>query len=94
MPAVSRLGDLSTGHGGWPARPSTSASPNVFVNGIAVNRVGDTWATHDNDGDDHDGTTSSGSGTVLVNGLKVARIGDAISCGDKIATGSGNVFAN
>jgi uncharacterized Zn-binding protein involved in type VI secretion len=36
MPAVSRLGDNCTGHGCWPPRPSTGASPNVRVNGIAA----------------------------------------------------------
>ena len=44
MPAVTRKGDSCTGHGCFPARPSTSGSPDVFVNGIAVHRQGDSWA--------------------------------------------------
>lgn len=40
MPAVTRLGDQCTGHGCFPARPSTSAATSVFINGIAVHRVG------------------------------------------------------
>ena len=46
MPGVSRLGDVCTGHGCFPSRPSTGASPNVFVNGIPVHRQGDSWAPH------------------------------------------------
>jgi uncharacterized Zn-binding protein involved in type VI secretion len=46
MPAVVRLGDMSTGHSCFPPRPNTEASPNVFVNGKGVHRVGDAWAIH------------------------------------------------
>lgn len=95
MPAVTRLGDMSTGHGSWPARPSTSASGNVFAEGIAVHRVGDSWAVHCNPVPQcHDGVLSAGSGTVFVNGQPIGRIGDPISCGDTVATGASTVFAN
>lgn len=95
MPAVARLGDLSTGHDGWPARPNNQASPDVFVNGIAVHRQGDSWEIHCKSGADcHDGITSAGSPTVFVNGVAVARVGDPISDGDEIATGSSDVFVN
>ena len=46
MPPVTRLGDNCTGHGSFPPRPSSGASPDVFVNGIAVHREGDSWAPH------------------------------------------------
>lgn len=46
MPGVVRLGDMSTGHGCWPGRPSIEASTNVFVNGRGVHRLGDSWAVH------------------------------------------------
>ena len=93
---VTRKGDKSTGHGPYKPRASTSGSPNVFVNGIAVVRETDTWAPHTpppNDvhaGETH--TTTSGSGTVKVNGLQLARIGDPVE-GDTIGAGSSNVFA-
>jgi len=94
MPAITRLGDMSTGHGSWPPRPSTAASSDVFVNGIAVHRVGDSWAVHCNTKPScHAGTLASGSGGVFVNGQPVGRIGDSISCGDVVAAGSGDVFA-
>lgn len=93
MPAVARLGDKDTGHGSWPPRPSTSGSPNVFINGIAALRVDDTYGPHTSGSNTHSGTVVSGSGTVKVNGKSLARIGDDVSCGSAIAQGSPNVFA-
>lgn len=97
---VTRVGDKTTGHGPYKPRAAVEGSPNVFVNGIAVNRVGDKWAPHGSspayNGDPHPGegshTTSAGSGTVFANGKAVARIGDPVE-GDTIAAGSSNVFA-
>lgn len=95
MPAVSRLGDLSTGDPcGAPPRPSAAGSPNVFVNSIAVHREGDAWVEHAcPSSSPHGAVTVSGSGTVFVNGHAISRIGDPISCGSSIASGSPNVFA-
>lgn len=94
MPAVTRLGDNCTGHGCWPPRPSTSASPNVFVNSIKVHRQGDSWATHCCGPACHASNLASGSSTVFVNGKQIGRIGDPVVCGSVVAVGSGNVFAN
>jgi len=95
MPAVSRLGDNCTGHGCWPPRPSTGASPNVRVNGIAVHRQGDAWAAHTcpTIPETHASVLAAGSTTVRVNGKQLARIGDPVACGSSIAQGSANVFA-
>lgn len=94
MPAVTRLGDLGTGHGAFPPRTSTSGSPNVFVNGIAVHRQGDSWAVHcDPTLACHGGTLAAGSATVFVNGLPIGRVDDPVDCGSLVASGSGNVFA-
>jgi uncharacterized Zn-binding protein involved in type VI secretion len=92
MPAVTRLGDVCTGHGCFPSRPNVSASPNVFVNGIPVHRVGDSWDTHCC-GVCHSSVLASGSATVFANIKQVGRIGDAVACGSTVASGSGNVFA-
>lgn len=95
MPAVARLGDQCTGHGCWPPRPSTGASPNVFVNGIAVHRQGDAWAPHTCPSipETHASVLAAGSSTVYVNGKQIGRIGDPVACGSSVASGSGNVFA-
>lgn len=94
MPAVTRLGDLGTGHGAWPPRASTGGSSNVFVNGIPVHRKGDSWAVHcDSTPSCHAGALADGSSTVFVNGLPVGRVGDPVDCGSAVAAGSPNVFA-
>jgi uncharacterized Zn-binding protein involved in type VI secretion len=95
MPPVTRLGDLCTGHGCWPSRPSVSGSPNVFVNGVAAHRQGDAWAAHTCPAipETHASVLASGSGTVFVNGKQLGRIGDPVACGSSVATGSPDVFA-
>jgi len=95
MPAVSRLGDLSTADPcGAPPRPSNSASPNVFANSIPVHRQGDSWEPHAcPSASPHGATTVSGSSTVFANGKQLSRIGDPISCGSTIAQGSSDVFS-
>ena len=94
MPAVTRLGDLCGGHGAFPPRTSTSASSNVFINGIGAHRKGDSWSVHcDPSPSCHAGALADGSATVFVNGLPLGRIGDPVDCGSSVATGSPNVFA-
>lgn len=93
MPAVVRRGDACTGHGCFPGRPNTNASPNVFVNGIGAHRQGDAWGFHKCGKKGHQGALASGSSTVFVNGRPLGRIGDPVSCGSAAANGSGNVFA-
>ena len=97
MPAVTREGDQCTGHGCHPPRPSTSGSPNVYINGIPAHRVGDTWAVHCCPTPSpacHDSVLASGSPTVNVNDKPLGRIGDSVACDSVVAQGSGNVFAN
>ena len=66
-------------------------SPDVFVNGARVHRVGD--------GDSHGGIQAEGSPTTFANNRKVARIGDKHG-GDDFhppspeATGSPDVWAD
>lgn len=96
MPGVVRLGDVSAGHPHcYPSRPNTEASPDVYVDGRAVHRLGDAWAVHGAcpNHTPHDGVASSGSATVFVNGKAICRIGDSISCGDTMAEGSSDVIA-
>lgn len=93
MPAVVRLGDMCTGHQGFPPRPSDSASPDVFINNIPAVRVGDHWVPHSAGRSTHDGVQSIGSATVFVNNMPLARVGDEISCGSYNAQGSPNVFS-
>ena len=92
MPAVTRLGDVCTGHGCYPPRVNDEASTDVFVNGIGVHREGDHWVTHCCGRSCHDSVLAKGSSTVFVNGIPAARIGDPVACGSLSAQGSPNVF--
>jgi len=92
MPAVTRLGDICTGHGCYPPRVNDEASLDVFVNGIGVHREGDHWVTHCCGPACHDSVLAKGSSTVYVNGIPASRIGDLVACGSLSAQGSPNVF--
>lgn len=79
-------------------------SPNVFVNGKSVIRVGDIFPTHNfipgSPVAPHNFVSAQGSTTVIVNGLALSRGpsagpspgGDQTSCSDTIGTGSPNVI--
>lgn len=94
MPAVTRLGDLDTGHDACGPTALNSGSGNVYVNGKKVGRVNDTYDPH---GcivhAPHSGVIASGSSTVYVNGRQIGRIGDPVSCGGSVKVGSSNVYA-
>ncbi len=92
MAEVTRKGDICSGHGCWPPRPSSQGSGNVFINGIPAHRHGDGWDPH-TCGSTHSSNLAAGSSTVFVNGLQLGRIGDPVACGSTVATGSGDVYA-
>lgn len=99
MPAVSRIGDVSTidtSPCSAPPRPLIEGSPNVFVNGIPVSRMTDAYEEHYCLGasQPHTAIATQGSQTVFINGLAVHRITDMISCGSVSDQGSPNVFAD
>lgn len=98
MPAVSRLGDMSTGHGCFPptALIQTPVSK-TFFNGIkpAVVDSACQHATHCCGITCHSGASrspSAGASKTFIEGKPAARIGDNIACGDAIAEGSTNSF--
>lgn len=93
MPAVTRKGDICTGHACFPPRSSTSGSSDVLINGKPAHRQGDGWEVHTCDDKAHDGELIGGSGSVYVNGKPLGRIGDFVSCGSASAQGSEDVFA-
>lgn len=93
MAAAVRIGDRSTGHC-FESRPNFQGSPNVFINGKAVHRVGDSWPIHTCGKQKHGSVTAQGSPNVFINGKAAARVGDRLSCGDICGQGSPNVFIN
>lgn len=95
LPAV-RLGDICTGHDCYVPRANTTASLDVFINGLGAHRVGDVWAPHactpPTPSIPHRSVLKGGSPSVFVNGLSLGRVGDAIECGSACAEGSPDVF--
>lgn len=87
---VVRRTDLCSGHGCYPPRPSATWSPNVFVNGLEVERYSDTMEVHCC-GDCHSGV-HIGTGTVYANSLVIQAQDDPISCGSICDECSSNVF--
>lgn len=89
---ITRLGDVSTGHGCHSPTVSVQASSNVLANSIGVVTVGDNYAPHTCGNDVHADVASKGSSTVLVNGKPAMRIGDLLSPAGFVAAGSHSVF--
>lgn len=92
MPAGTRIGDVCSGHDGFPPRTCDQGSTDVFINGLGVNRVGDRWIEHCDSNSCHESVLATGSSTVFVNGIAVGRVGDSIACGSVVAQGSSNTF--
>jgi len=95
MPAICRLGDYETGHDLCPPVPCVTASPDCYVNGIAIHRLGDLWQTHGcKQHPSHQDSTIGASPNCFVNGIPIARVGDAVSNGASVRDGSPNCFVN
>jgi uncharacterized Zn-binding protein involved in type VI secretion len=96
LPPAHRRGDIGSGHAcHFPPSAATGGSPNVFVNGKPLMRVGDSYQAHGCSScpePSHGRALAKGSSTVFINGQPAGRIGDAIDCGGKAAQGSPNVF--
>ena len=98
MPAVSRIGDMSTGHGCFaPTALVQTPVTKTFFNGKLASVVNTACqhAPHSCGITTHSGSTrspSSGASKTFIEGKLAARIGDNIACGDAIAEGSPNSF--
>jgi len=91
---IVRKGDMGDGADGFTPRANIEGSPNVFVNGLEVHRIGDAWPLHCKPkAGCHTSVLAEGSNTVFANGKGVGRIGDAQSCGAHAIQGSSNVFS-
>lgn len=82
-----------SGHGCYPERPSSSWSPDVFVNNKAVERYSDTMQPHCCNGICHSGI-HVGKHTVYANNLDIQVCGDPIDCGSTCAECSSDVFVD
>ena len=96
MPKAHRRTDIGSGHGcHFPPTPAIGGSPDVYVNGRKLMRVGDKYVPHPcvvGHSGPHDRALADGSKSVYVNGKKAGRKGDPIDCGGNAQTASDNVY--
>ena len=98
MPAVSTIGDKSTGHGCFaPTALITTPVAKTYFNGklAAVVDSNCRFAAHSCGITTHNTSIripTGGASKTYIEGKKAARIGDSIQCGDAIAQGSSNSF--
>lgn len=85
MPAITRKGDLCTGHPPYAPRAAIQGEASFTVAGKEVHLAGHSWAPHP-----HPGKLASGATGFTVKGKAVGRVGDPIDCGSKVATGEGS----
>ncbi|WP_429123580.1 type VI secretion system PAAR protein [Aeromonas veronii] len=90
-PSIALLGDIGTGHDGFPPTPVIAASPDVFLDGKPVARQGDSLACHSaTNTPPHPRSIAGGVNSVLVNGKPIAVTGTGVDCGGVIiGSGSG-----
>ena len=94
MPAATREGDLTSGHGCFPPTAITSTpASKTFINNKLASVIGASVAIHYCGTTTHAGrTVTSGSSKVIIEGKEATRIGDSINCGDTVGQGSDNVI--
>lgn len=86
--------DVCTGHDACPPRKAVEGSPDVFIDGHAVVRLGDLWESHGCPAHaPHQGRVNQASSEITVNGLPVVRVGDPIDCGGQVKTGCEALYA-
>tara|TARA_B100000035_G_scaffold7942_1_gene6857 strand:- start:28907 stop:29200 length:294 start_codon:yes stop_codon:yes gene_type:complete len=90
---MSRLGDITTGHGCYAPSVGVTASPNVMVNGLPAHKVGDPFTPHTCGKDVHSDVAAIGSPKVIINGSPAMRLGDALAPPALMAEASWTVFA-
>lgn len=98
MPAVSRIDDMSTGHGCFPpTKMISSPISKTFINGKKPGVINNSCqflshtcglVTHNQ----AERYPTKGSEKTKIEGYLVARIADSLSCGDVIGQGSHNTF--
>ena len=96
MPAVVRLGDMSTKDPcGAPPRATAQGASKTFANGLPIHCVGHKWQPHScPSSPPHTTATAVGSAKTFIEGRPIARVGDLITCGSTCAQGSPDTMAN
>ncbi|WP_261921686.1 type VI secretion system PAAR protein [Shewanella sp. NFH-SH190041] len=91
MAKAIKLGDIDTGHEGFPPTPVITASSTVICEGRPMARKGDMLLPHTlPPAPPHPRSIKDGSTSVFIDGKPAARSGDGVSCGGTLI-GAGTV---
>lgn len=80
--SIARVGDITSGHNGYPGTPILTGSGTMFCDGKAIACVGDICAEHNKPkGNNHTPVITGGSTFFTVDGRPVAMTGSEVSGG-------------
>lgn len=79
---IACVGDMTSGHDGYPGTPIISGSGTMFCDGKAIACVGDICADHNKSkGHNHTPIITGGSSFFTVDGKPVATVGSEVAGG-------------
>ena len=77
---IARVGDMTSGHDGYPGTPIITGSGTMFCDGKAIACVGDICADHDKPkGHNHTPIITGGSSFFTIDGRPVAMTGSEVA---------------
>lgn len=77
---IARVGDMTSGHDGYPGTPIITGSGTMFCDDKAIACVGDICADHNKSkGHNHTPVITSGSSFFTIDGKPVAMVGSEVS---------------
>ena len=77
---IARVGDMTSGHDGYPGTPIITGSNTMFCDGKAIACVGDICQDHDKShGHNHTPIITGGSSFFTVDGRPVAVVGSEVA---------------
>lgn len=96
MPAIAVLGQMSTGHDGYPPTPCIGpVSQTVTIHGKGVQlKYYSLYAPHTLNNTTHPSEmryvidSPGNANSIFIEGMKVVMTGDKINCGDTVGPGS------
>ena len=97
---IARVGDMTSGHDGYPGTPIITGSNTMFCDGKGIACKGDRCSDHDKShGHNHTPIITGGSSFFIVDGRSVAMVGSEVagncnSSANVIISGSDTLVVN
>lgn len=94
---AARIGDMTSGHDGYPGTPIVTGSATMICDGKGVACIGDKCADHDKShGHNHTPVITGGSSFVKVDSIPLAMVGSEVagncSSANKVVSGSSTLI--